>query len=570
MIDFNQLPDDTFSPTDPGALPTLDTLNLPKTEKVRLEMAEFGKENLYFLSKIILGYKDLNPRVHLPMCNYYDATRDIYNRRMSLMPRTHFKTTIWTLCESILDVCNDPNIRILMIADTGRNAELFMLEIQQHFQFNSVFQWIYPDLIPENFTKARWNRNEMQVPRTIIAREPTIDAIGAMGGSESRHYNKIRADDLITEKCIRSETEMDKVCLWANGLESLLVSQKEGQIDFVGSRKKKGDLYEVQLKSYSEGSVVQNLGPHVELHGELVVFSRHVLENNKPIFPERVSARFLNRLRRVDPQRYHAQYANSPKGDGINTFDMDMVGEYSWTEDKHNSEIISCVRNGKELFRSPVSELDRILLFDPAVAEKKSNCKQAILVVAKGSHPFRIILESYVGHYAPDEAVDILFAMQKKWNPSIQSIEKRGFQGWVKYWLHERAIRDDIPFLPIVEWPPQGSPVAQWAKTEHIRALQPMIRAGYLWLHPSMNELKDDLEFYPNVRWDDGLDALAQGLTYWPYAVDENDLQVAKKKEMDYLQSISPFGDVLEVVEKEWNEAEWLKQFDATGYGIRA
>ena len=561
--------EDLFRPTPLSDLPTLEGLGINKTEEARQKMAAKGRTSLYYLCKVILGMKDLNVRVHMPMCDYYDSTRGVYLRRLSLMPRTHLKTSLWTVGESILDVVNDPNVRILIIMDTGRNAQLVMIQIQQHFEHNAVFRWVYSELIPPNFNNARWNTNEMVVNRTITGvGEPTIDAIGALGGSESRHYNKIRADDLITEKCIRSEVEMDKVISWAGGLESMLIRQNSDQVDFVGSRKKKGDLYEIQLKNYGEGYVPIELGPYVELHGRMVTFCRQARENGKAIFPEFVSDEFLNRLYRTDPERAHAQYGNDPKGSGINTFASEWLRTYRRVD---GGRLISCVHDGEELLRVSPWSMDRIILYDPSVAEKQSSSMQAMICVAKGSHPFRIVLDTKIGHYPPDEAIDALFEMQQKWHASIVSIERRGFQGWVKYWLEERAEATGVAYLPVVEWPPTGSPVAQWAKTEHIRGLQPMIRSNYLWMAEEHTELWECLEFYPNVRWDDAADALAQGLTYWPMSEDEEDAVVRKKAEIEYLEG--SFDNMLMVgqtdYDKPWDEAAWLAQFDETGYGLR-
>ena len=220
---------DSYELTDVKEFPTLSEVKPlmqqgETQEDLRERMGELGRTSLFFLCKVILGYKDMNAHVHGPMCNFSDQTLS-YLRRLKLMPRTHFKTTVWTIGESIRDIITDPNIRILMIADTSRNAERFLQEVQQHFQFNEVFRWLYTDIIPENFNTVRWSTTEMIVNRSLIAREPTIDAIGALGGSESRHYNIIRADDLITEKAIRSDVEMDKIIDWAGGLESLLIDQ---------------------------------------------------------------------------------------------------------------------------------------------------------------------------------------------------------------------------------------------------------------------------------------------------------------------------------------------------------
>jgi len=560
-LDLGMLVEEVFEPSEIENLPSLKGLKKAHgdlTESLRQGIRSQALKSTYFLAKVVLGYTKLNIRVHLPMCEFIDQT-EAYTRRMALMPRTHFKTTIWTIAHSIKLVCNNPNIRILMIADTGTNASRFMQEIQQHFEFNEVFRWVFQEIIPDNFTKTRWSQYEMVVKRSLIAREPTIDAIGALGGSESRHYDWIKADDLVTEKCIRSDVEMDKVIHWSGGLESLLINQKGDHIDFVGSRKKKGDLYEHQEKMYSLGMEKVDIGPHAYAIGEMAVFTRSAIEEGEVIFPEQISLRFLIRLRKTDPQRYHAQYANSPKGTGLNTFDVRDLRYYTFD----GAGNIICVHNKDVLLEVSPWSLDRIVLFDPSVAEKQANSQQAIIVVAKGSGPFRIVLETHIGHFLPDEAIKLLFDMDKKWHPSVVSIEKRGFQGWVKYGLSEIADLKGIPYPPIVEWPLEGASNSQWSKVEHIRAMQPMIRANYLWVHETQVDLIDLVEFYPNVRWDDGLDALAQAMDYWPMMMDEQEVQAKKRAEDEFLMK-SFLG--YSPPEDSWDEREFLRSFDYTGY----
>lgn len=563
-LDFGVLLDQIFDPSEVTNLPKLDQIRSAHgdlTEKLRKDIREQALSSTYYMAKVVLGYTKLNPRVHLPMCEFIDQT-EIYTRRMALMPRTHFKTTIWTICHTIKLICNDPNIRILMIADTGTNASRFMQEIQQHFQYNEVFRWVFQEIIPDNFTKARWNQYEMVVNRTLIAREPTVDAIGALGGSESRHYDWIKADDLVTEKCIRSDVEMDKIIQWSGGLESLLINQKGDHIDFIGSRKKKGDLYEHQEKMYSLGMEKVDIGPHAYSIGEMAVFTRSAIEDGAVIFPEQISLRFLIRLRKTDPQRYHSQYANSPKGTGLNTFDFESVRFYRWTEDQR----IVCEHDEKVYMEASPWGLDRIILFDPSVAEKQTSSQQAIIVVAKGAGPIRIVLETHIGHFPPDEAISLIFELDKKWHPSMVSIEKRGFQGWVKYALAEIADLKAIPYPPVVEWPLAGVSNSQWSKEEHIRAMQPMVRANHLWIHESQTELIDQLEFYPNVRWNDGLDALAQAMDYWPMMVDEETVAKKRRAEDDFLMK-SLLG--YQPPEESWDEKRFLEKFNYMGYGFK-
>ncbi|KKN88097.1 hypothetical protein LCGC14_0251690 [marine sediment metagenome] len=567
---MTDLPLDYIGESDEDPYVTTLPENLPSkpvepTKELRESMRKMGRDNLYYLCKVILGYSKLVPHVHMPMCEFADTVKS--RRRLKLMPRTHYKTTIWTIALTIKDILNDPNITILIVADTGTNASRFMREIQQHFQMNELFRWLYSEIIPKNFTKATWSQTEMIVPRTQVRREPTVDAIGAGGGVESRHYDVIRPDDLVTEKCIRSAVEMEALNVWAGGLESLLNSEIEGLIDFTGSRKQKGDLYEVQMKRYGDGFETQELGPHATQIGEMAVFWRRDIENGKPIFPEQNSMAFLMRMKKWDPQRYHAQYANSPKGTGLNTYDSEDLRYWRWSPDGNH---IICAHKGEMFLRMSPWAGERIILYDPAQAKKVGNSQNAILVLLRGYPlPFRIVLEAHIGHYPAEEAIQLLFDLDKKWNPSFISVEYRGFQGAIKNWVHEKAEREEISVPPMILWPPEGSPKAQWAKDQHIQAVQPLTRTNLVWLHENQIELVEQFEFHPNVRWDDGVDCFSQSLDYWPAMMSEAEHMEGIQTERDYIEEnigIIPLFRDSDMKEKAWDEMAYLSQLNATGY----
>ena len=407
----------------------------------------------------------------------------------------------------------------------------------------------------------------MIVPRTMVRREPTVDAIGAGGGVESRHYDVIRPDDLVTEKCIRSAVEMEALNTWAGGLESLLNSEIEGLIDFTGSRKQKGDLYEVQTKRYGDGFEVQDIGHHATQIGELATFWRRDIENGEPIFPEQNSMAFLMRMKKWDPQRYHAQYANSPKGTGLNTFDEKDLRYWRWSADGRS---IICSHDGEHFLTMSPWAGERIILYDPAQAKKVGNSQNAIIVLLKGTPlPFRIVLEAHIGHYPPEEAVQLLFDLDKKWHPTLISVEYRGFQGAIKNWVHEKAEREKLSIPPLILWPPDGSPKAQWAKDQHIQAVQPLTRTNLVWLHESQTELIEQFEFHPNVRWDDGVDCFSQSLDYWPAMMSEAEYMEGVQTERDFVEEnigVIPMFAALDREKEVWDEMAWLGKLNATGY----
>jgi hypothetical protein len=324
-------------------------------------------------------------------------------------------------------------------------------------------------------------------------------------------------------------------------------------------------------KSYGEGYEVEEIGPHATQQGRLAKFWRRDIEDGSPIFPEQNSMEFLMRLKRVYPERYHAQYANSPKGSGLNTFEDTDLRKWRWSDD---GRIVICAHEGKVYMRISPFGGERIIMYDPSRAEKHGSSQNAILVLLKGHPlPFRIVLEAHIGHYPPDEAVEKLFELDRKWRPTLISVESRGFQGAVKYWMREKTERKDSKLVmpPLVEWPPKGSPKAQWAKEEHIKACQPLTRDHLVWVHESQTELVEQFEFHPNVMWDDGVDCFSQSLDYWPYMMSEQEAEENRKSETDYVErnlGLLPF-DYRHKPEEVFNEIAWLSQLNATGYRRR-
>lgn len=527
---------------------------------LRERLAELGRRDLYYLTQGILGYDKLTPHTHGAFTKFCSETPKIVTngetrllrRRMIQMPRSHFKTTIATISHSIQLILNDPNVRILLVASSAANAERFLQEIKNHFVRNELFRWLYPDLIPQNTREYSWNKQEMTVPRSVHWREPTIDTIGSKGDVQSRHYNWIKADDIIGEKELQSDAEMSKTIEWSSGLESLLVSPVTDFIDYIGTRWRMDDVYAWVENFYAGTDKVteRSLGPYAIAKGELAIFRREALEDGKPIFPEQISLEFLSRLMRENPERYAAQYANNPKAKGITTFNEGWLRYYNLHDVREDGDIKEASVSwydpvAKREESVPIEALDRILLFDPAVAEHKKSARNAMIlcgVYERARSPLVFILETRIGHYKPHTAVDHIFDLDRKWQPRLVSVERFGYQGSIKYWLQERAERDHLPYPNLVEYPPKGTGTSQLAKDERIKGLQPLFRNGQILMLDSMLELREEYLYYPRGTFRDALDALAQGLAYWRTSFDESRRDASLAHEERLIASIGPTG----------------------------
>lgn len=548
--------DGGFQPTPTDQFPSPPSRR--DDEELRRELRKRARKDLYFLCKGILGYDKLVPHAHKALCEFLSSEEVWENvwRRMIQMPRDHFKTTIATISHTIQLILLDPEIRILLVAQSGKNAERFLQEIKNHFRRNEKLKWLFPELIPENFNKITWNKQEMEIVRDSMFREPTIDTIGSRGAVESRHYDVIKADDIIGEKEKESDAEMEKTIEWASGLESLLVQpvpteEEEGShIDIVGSRKTNTDVYAFLEDFWAHDEEPRKIGPHAFTRGEVAIFRRGARKGDgsgDPIFPELISKEFLDRLQEKNPERYAAQYANNPKQSGVNTFSEDWLRYWKTYSASEEDGRLVLPRQQYEPQGDPKilheRDLDIKVLYDPATGDGSS--RNAMLVTGAinlGGYMHIVVLESHIGFYNTSEAITLILDINSRYQDAVFSIEEYGFQGSIKYHLRQRVESEFLPMPSMQPFPPKGVRRAQKAKDKRIEGLQPLFRNGQVWLQEGMSALIEEYMFYPNSKYRDGLDALAQGVEIWGLSWSKEREEEIAEREEEMLSRIGRSG----------------------------
>src|SRR5262249_17254169 len=147
---------------------------------------------------------DVRP-FHQQLIAFQESARDTC---LQLAPRGYGKSTILTITRIIYEIVKNPNIRILIAANTQLQAEVFLREIKAHFERNERVKEYFGNFASED----KWDTREIIVaPRTSTAKESTITCVGVGGPVASRHYDIIIADDLVDEENSRTETQRDRV-----------------------------------------------------------------------------------------------------------------------------------------------------------------------------------------------------------------------------------------------------------------------------------------------------------------------------------------------------------------------
>ena len=207
-------------------------------DRLREDMRAKAKRSTYVMAGVI-GFHDITALLHLQMCNWIDGPG---RRKLGLVPRDHLKTSVWTIANTIRTITCNPNERILLGNETATNAEHFLRRIKAVFEKNTLYQGLFPELIPDFSKLEKWSEREMIIPRDEDFPEATVETIGVGGAVVSRHYTRIKLDDLVGKEASESADVMKKTVDWYQYCESLLVNPMD-TIEVFGTRWSYNDLY---------------------------------------------------------------------------------------------------------------------------------------------------------------------------------------------------------------------------------------------------------------------------------------------------------------------------------------
>lgn len=211
-----------------------------------------------------------------------------------LAPRDHGKTTIFCRAYPEHLALHNPNIRILILSKTHRQAEKSLDLIEEDLTGNPR---IRGDYSPE-LADYRRKDNMLFFNRTKAQRDATIEAAGLLGSITGSHFDVIIADDLIDDESTRTRKRMDNVHQWFQGtVEPLL--EPWGRMIVVGTRKHYNDLY----------------GRLMESGAYRVIHDRAILDDGSPLWPKRWPLEKLEeKKRKMGSVMFNREYQNDPTG----------------------------------------------------------------------------------------------------------------------------------------------------------------------------------------------------------------------------------------------------------------
>ena len=501
------------------------------------ELQILSKTDTFFLSYSILGYTKLTTKFHGHFCAWLDITRNerkvineevldelLWLYRLTLLARSHFKSTIKTITGSVQAALPDisgkelypfnlgTDIRLLLGHEAHAGSQRFLYEITGHFTGNPKLIALFPECVP-NPRVQRINKSELELPRSSFWAEPTFDTIGVGGRSQGRHYDYIKLDDIFGDKARDSRVERESLIQWFDNIQSFLVELKTGHIDVVGTRWSVDDVYAHMMKVYG---------------GKLVKYIRRVEELNKetgiaePVFPEHFPPESLDILRK-NKRVWAAQYANDPH-EGLAEFDLSWKRFYSRTP-IHPVNALTPIGSLKWRLR----DLDVLILNDPAVTRTPG-----IVVTGTDRYMNVFILHTVKKEMSPMEFVETQFSLVQKYWPRAVCIEEVVFSEVYSHWLKREMLIRNTRFNILPYKPPKDK-----VKFERVAVLGNYYAAGQIFFHADQEDMIWEFDNFGATDNYHLHDALAQGEQFWRPAVsiheekERDEYLVERFEEMD-------------------------------------
>lgn len=468
------------------------------SESDRKELAVLASNDLYIMAKGVLGYKDINEETHGRYIRFIQSHPK--KRRLGLMPRAHLKTTIEVADCVRLPTLNVDHVRILIAAETATLSKKILDETTNHWESNGLLRSLYPAIAPTKFSGPgiTWSSDMATLPRNSPHKDPTWQAIGVGGAVIGGHFTRIKADDLIGYEAARSRAKMEATISWNNNIESLLVDQHEDIIDWTGTRWGVNDLYHHIMEAYGT---------------DLAVFSREAIENGKIIFPQLHTMEEYERIQRISPEVWFAQYCNNPKAAGKRDLPHEMIRTFRFSLDGNFVETA-------EGDRWAIEQLDRVILCDPNSGQQTAPDEAAIVVTGTSPSNQVFTLDAWSGRPTVSGFVNMIVDKTARWRPRAIGIEQAGQQATLQLFEEKR---DKVSFyLPM----PEPLKHKNTEKEYRIRSrIEPLLRSGRLYLLPTQQQLRDQIADFPESLLFDQVDALAYGPDLWRKPLNKSTIQ---------------------------------------------
>jgi predicted phage terminase large subunit-like protein len=427
-------------------------------------------------------------------------------------PRDHGKSEIFCVAYPLRRVCEDPDVRILIVQKTATEAEKTLQVIKTELEKNAALKRYYADhwqqvagqrdisnatgaVDREGRKESAWQQRRIYCKRSRVGKDPTVEAVGVGGAITGGHFDVIILDDVEDDENTKTADRLESLREWFTGtimqlrephtktivvgtlktaaqdiynfilgnpvwacrVVSAITSHELGQIDYLPVYGADGRLVDVDVRTPDVKTLWPARWPIKALLMEMLASIRSIWVREK-----------LNDLRAMSGKIFKREWFQYVERDKL----------------PEQFEII-------------------VQAWDTAFEEKQSADWSAGVTVGMAQGKI-YVLDVFRAKVEFPELVGAIKAQHGKWRPQFVVVEKRASGRSALQVLRRETT------LPVIEIEPGGKdkPARARSITPYFESGRVVFVAGATWLAA----FEDELTLFPEAAHDDQVDALVYAI----------------------------------------------------------
>ena len=164
------------------------------------------------------------------------------------------------------------------------------------------------------------------------------------------------------------------------------------------------------------------------------------------------------------------------------------------------------------IIQTKINDLDIVITVDPAISERSTAARTAIIVAGISPYGKIFLLDSWAGRQGdPAKVIEQIVAMALEWGPRCIGIEMIAYQKALLPYMN-REMTSRSKWWPIIELKPDRNSKAVEKKNMRILSMVPFFKSGQIHILRGNYDFIDEFESFPNGSTVDLLDAFSYAI----------------------------------------------------------
>lgn len=181
-------------------------------------------------------------------------------------PRDHGKSEIFCISYPLRLICEDPNIRILIVQKTATSAIKTLQVIKTELEQNDGMKGYYRPhwqqqvghgdianpqgaILRDGKREGAWQQQRIYCKRSRRGKDPTVEAVGVGGAITGGHFDVIILDDIEDDENTKTDERVKSLVNWFTGT-IMQLREPDTKIVVVGTFKtNRQDIYRIVQES---------------------------------------------------------------------------------------------------------------------------------------------------------------------------------------------------------------------------------------------------------------------------------------------------------------------------------